>query len=274
MLLTNMQVITMKKSPVKTLFTVAALSFFLTGCSSIEHDDKHAATKAGAIGGALIGLTLGALTGDANLAAKGAVAGGVAGGVAGSSVDLENSRESKRSNNRDEAISNIGNNNSTQTKQIQDHNWKELNNFMGEWDVSIAGMHANKPAKATAKANGILVKTTQAEVKIAQVLLDGKLVDINLTTKFSYSVAQGYSAVVKNETNNQEVHFSGEYQPALNRYNCYPTSGDAILTTGSAAQNFHLQLGFAGANVWVLDTIAMVEGQETKVQSYRFNKKG
>lgn len=251
---------------------VVVLSLAVTGCSSIDQDDKHAATKTGAMGGALLGLTLGALTGDASLAAKGAVAGGVAGGVAGSAVDLEESRNNKRSNSRDDAIANIGNQNASNAENKPD-SWKQLNNFMGDWDVAISGSYADKPAKATANASGQLVKTTKAQVTINQVVLDGEAVDINLTTKFSYDPIEGYTAVIKNETNNQEVHFSGEYQPGLNRYNFYPTSNNALFTTGTALQDFHLQLGFAGTKVWFLDTYAVIDGQETKIQSYRFSKR-
>lgn len=262
----------MKNSLLKPASIIVVLSLAVTGCSSVDHDDKHAATKTGAIGGALLGLTLGALTGDAELAAKGAVAGGVAGGVAGSTVDLANNRETTRSDSRDEAISSVGNQNSANTESVEG-NWKELNNFMGEWDVSISGRYADKPATATANANGELVKTTQAQITINQVELDGAAVDINLTTKFSYDPTDGYSAVIHNEKNNQEVHFSGEYQPALNRYNFYPTNNDALFDKSIAGRDFHLQLGFAGTKVWFLDTYAIVDGQETKIQSYRFNKK-
>ncbi|MDX2319616.1 MAG: hypothetical protein QNK26_03350 [Moritella sp.] len=262
----------MKNSPLKLTGLVVALSLTVTGCSSIDQDDKHAAAKTGAVGGALLGLTLGALTGDAGLAAKGAVAGGVAGGVAGATVDLEENRNNKRSSSRDDAIANVGNQNGSNADSKAD-SWEELNNFMGDWDVAISGSYADKPAKATANASGQLVKTTKAQVTINQVELDGEAVDISLTTKFSYNPTDGYSAVIHNEQNNQEVHFSGEYQPALNRYNFYPTNSDALFDNSVAGQDFHLQLGFAGSKVWFLDTYAIVDGQETKIQSYRFNKK-
>jgi len=262
----------MKNASLKSTGIAVVLSLAVTGCSTVDHDDKHAATKTGAMGGALLGLTLGALTGDAGLAAKGAIAGGVAGGVAGSTVDLADNRDSKRSSSRDDAIANVGNKNSANAENGE-KTWKELQNFMGEWDVSISGRYADKPAKATANGSGVLVKTTTAQVSINQVELDGEAVDINLTTKFSYDPSEGYSAVIKNETNNQEVHFSGEYQPGLNRYNFYPTTSDALFSTGVAAQDFHLQLGFAGTKVWFLDTYVIIDGQDTKVQSYRFTKK-
>lgn len=271
----------MKTSVLKSLASAIILTLSVTGCSSIDHDDKHASTKNGAIGGALLGLTLGALTGDAELAAKAALAGGVAGGVAGSTADLANSRENERDKSRDQAISNIGNNTqdtsnqnaSNQNNNTANDSWSELTNFMGDWDVSISGLHAQQPIKATAKANGVLVKTTEAQINIDQVQLNGELVDINLTTQFSYDTEEGYQAIIKNKSNDQSLHFSGEYQPALNRYNFYPTSSNALLTSGTTKQDFRLELGFVGKTIWVLDTYAIVDGQEVKIQSYRFSKK-
>lgn len=263
----------MKNASIKNISVAIVVTLGLAGCSAVDHDDEHAATKKGAMGGALLGLTLGALTGDAGLAMKGAVAGGVAGGVAGSAADLENSRESSRSSGRDDAIANIGNNNQQASTEKEDE-WSELTNFMGDWNVSISGMNADKAVKATAQANGVLVKTTKAQVVINQVIVDGEIAEIKLTTQFSYDPIEGYSAVIKNETNNQELHFAGEFQPGLNRYNFYPISDDALFVAGTQTQDFHIQLGFAGKKIWMLDTYALVDGKETKIQSYRFSKKG
>ncbi len=86
-----------QRTNLKALLAASTL-VVLAGCASpaFDAENENAARNRGAAGGALVGATLGALTGDASLAAKGAVAGGVAGGVSGSMKDLDDSRESDR----------------------------------------------------------------------------------------------------------------------------------------------------------------------------------
>jgi uncharacterized protein YcfJ len=88
---------TLSQNSVKSLFAAATLAL-LAGCASpaFDKDNENAARNRGAAGGALLGATMGVLTGEPELAVKGAVAGGVAGGVAGSMKDLDDSRETGR----------------------------------------------------------------------------------------------------------------------------------------------------------------------------------
>ena len=259
----------------KKMAALLLMTLVTTGCATSgqgEDDDRHAATKTGAIGGALLGLTLGALTGDASLAAKGAVAGGVAGGVAGSTVDLENKRENKRSSSRDDAIAQVGNNNQS-SAETDKKNWQEVNHFMGDWHVAITSNITENSIQATASAKGVLVEQSTAQVKIDTFMVDDKQVKMKLTTHFSYSEDNGYSATISNNEENSMVEFSGEYQAGLNRYNFYPTTHEVDLIKGVNASNIRLQLGFAGKNVWMVETYATIDGKEQQIQSYRFTKK-
>ena len=77
-------------------------TYLLAGCQADGEDNEG--MRRGAASGALLGLTLGALTGDAELAARGAIVGGVAGGTAGSMADLENKRETQRTEIMADAI--------------------------------------------------------------------------------------------------------------------------------------------------------------------------
>ncbi len=88
---------TLTTSHLKSIFAISTLTL-LAGCSSpaFDAENENSARNRGAAGGALLGATLGVLTGEPELAVKGAVAGGVTGGVAGSMKDLEDSRETKR----------------------------------------------------------------------------------------------------------------------------------------------------------------------------------
>ncbi|MGF1719520.1 hypothetical protein L4D20_05650 [Vibrio kyushuensis] len=245
---------------------IAALSLpLLTGCVTPGEDDPNAATKQGAAGGALLGLTLGALTGEPELAVKGAIAGGVAGGVAGSAADMQNNRENIRHDSRDEAIANIAAGNGNQGT-TQNQNWDELNNFVGDWNVAVRNHVTEAQAFAPISATGKLVKTTQADVALTND--EG----VDLIAQFSYSQEQGYQFDFTNNAKQVTVNFAGEFQPQANRYQFYPTNVNDVIYEGVETGDIRIELGFAGTNVWIIDTYAYIDGNEKKVQTFRFNK--
>lgn len=85
------------KNTLKLTLATASL-VLIAGCSSptFDAENENANRNRGAAGGALLGATMGVLVGEPDLAVKGAVAGGVAGGVAGSMKDLEDARQTQR----------------------------------------------------------------------------------------------------------------------------------------------------------------------------------
>ncbi|MCK6263710.1 hypothetical protein KP803_10540 [Vibrio sp. ZSDE26] len=246
---------------------IAALSLpLLTGCVTPGEDDPNAATKQGAAGGALLGLTLGALTGEPELAVKGAIAGGVAGGVGGAAADMQNNRENIRHDSRDEAISNIAAGNNNGQGAAKNQNWDELNNFIGDWNVTIRNHVAETQPIDSITAAGKLVKTTQADLTLTNA--EG----INLIAQFSYSQEQGYQFDFTNNVKDVTVNFAGEFQPQANRYQFYPTNVNDVIYEGVDTGDIRIELGFAGTNVWMIDTYAYIDGSEKKVQTFRFNK--
>lgn len=242
----------------------------LTGCVNPGEDDPNASTKHGAVGGALLGLTLGALTGDAELAVKGAVAGGVAGGVAGAGNDIQNNRENIRHDSRNQSIAQTGNTDSTSSAPPQ--NWERLNSFTGDWNVSIWSKATEQPVTATAKASGSLLKTTEARIQVSKMAINKDSQPLELSADFAYTPETGYTLTVNDNLNNVPVVFSGEFQPGMNRYNYYPTSAEANVYQGIDSSTIRLELGFAGHNVWMIDTYALVNGKEEKIQTYRFTR--
>jgi|GEM_PF-957929 len=256
-----------------SIASVLALTL-LTGCVNPGEDDPNASTKQGAAGGALLGLTLGALTGDAELAMKGAVAGGVAGGVAGATNDIQNNRENIRHDSRNDSLSQIGNGNNASTAPYQNktQNWDQLNNFTGEWNVSIWSGASEQPVTASAKATGSLAKTTEARIQIQDLAINNNKQPLQLTANFAYTPDAGYTLSVNSNINNVPVQFAGEYQSGMNRYNYYPTSNDVSVIEGIDSSTVRLELAFAGQNVWMIDTYAQVNGKEEKIQTYRFTK--
>ncbi|MCW8328397.1 hypothetical protein MD588_06205 [Photobacterium sp. SDRW27] len=255
---------------VKTSIVSVLGMTLLTGCVNPGEDDPNASTKQGAAGGALLGLTLGALTGDAELAMKGAVAGGVAGGVAGATNDIQNNRENIRHDSRNDSLAQIGNGSNASATQPQ--NWEQLDNFTGNWTVSIWSSATEQPVTATAKATGSLLKTTEARVTVSDLAINQDKQPLELSADFSYTPQTGYTLTVNDTLNNVPVTFAGEYQSGLNRYNFYPTSSEANVLKGIDSSSIRLELAFAGQNVWMIDTYALVNGKEEKIQTYRFTK--
>ncbi|MFM2586982.1 hypothetical protein [Vibrio sp. TBV020] len=250
----------------KTTLAIAISLPLLAGCVTPGEDDPNALTKQGAAGGALLGLTLGALTGDAELAMQGAIAGGVAGGVAGASADIQNNREASRSNSRDEAIAQIGNNNAQQTNAPVQQGWDKLDQFVGEWNVNIQTHNHQMDDVKPLSANGSLAKTTQADVNVVNEQ------GIDLTAAFSYTSDDGYQLSIINNTKDVAVNFAGEKQNNSNRYNFYPINTSDVIYRDINSADIHVELGFAGPNVWLLESYAFVEGEQQKLQTFRFTR--
>ncbi|MCQ1059164.1 hypothetical protein ACQKPX_12650 [Photobacterium sp. DNB23_23_1] len=245
----------------------------LTGCVNPDNqDDPNALTKQGAAGGALLGLTLGALTGEADLAVKGAIAGGVTGGVAGASADIQNNRDNQRHDSRNDALAQMGNGGQATTTNTQPQNWDKLDNFTGDWNVNIWSGATEQPVNATANASGSLVKTTEASININNVTVGDQAQALSFNANFAYTPEAGYSLTVTDNANNVPVTFAGEFQQNMNRYNFYPTNAQASIYENFDSSTVRLELGFAGQNVWMVDTYALVDGEEQKIQTYRFTK--
>ncbi|GLO62531.1 hypothetical protein MACH09_30390 [Vibrio sp. MACH09] len=247
----------------KRIAIAAAVSLpVLVGCVNPNtSDDPNAATKQGAAGGALLGLTMGALTGDAELAMKGAIAGGVAGGVAGAGADINNNRENIRHDSRNVAISGVGSSSAEASPQV----WAEIDRFIGNWNVNIQNVDIESEFTEL-QATGSLTSISDAEVTITTA--ENKLLD----AKFSYDAKDGYGLKVTNEATATSISFSGEKQGDSQRYHFYPNSTDNEVYAGIPASDTRIELGLISANIWVIDSYAFINGEEKKVQTFRFTK--
>lgn len=245
---------------------VAALSLpLLAGCVTPGEDDPNALTKQGAAGGALLGLTMGALTGDAELAVKGAVAGGVAGGVAGAGADIHNNRDNIRHDSRNDAISGINGGQNTAAANAPQQ-WQEIDNFVGDWNVNIQNHNRDFKGLEGLSAHGSLTKTTEANVKVT----NSQGVDLNAA--FTFDPQAGYQLTLTNEAKDVSVAFAGEQQSQNHRYNFYPMNINDVIYQGIPTGDVRVELGFAGPNVWTIDSYAYIDGAEQKVQTFRFTR--
>ena len=67
--------------------------------------------------------------------------------------------------------------------------------------------------------------------------------------------------------------FVGEYIPADNAYNFYPSQTiDGETVTGVIRSNVRIQLRASSPNLVVAESFAMVDGKEVQLQQYRFTR--
>ncbi|OLQ91497.1 hypothetical protein BIY22_17645 [Vibrio panuliri] len=234
----------------------------LAGCVTPGEDDPNAATKQGAIGGALLGLTMGALTGESDLAVKGAIAGGVAGGVAGASQDLQSNRDNIRHDSRNDALGTIGTGKSeTQSQQ----NWQQLENFVGEWNVNIQS-HIVTTEHRQITAEGKLASLSSADVKITNQQ------GLDLSASFSYQQSEGYQMQVTNQAKQVSVNFVGDANEGASKVSFYPSNVQDVIYADIPSSDVRLELSFVGNQVWLIDSYAYIDGQEQKLQTFRFTR--
>ncbi|WP_194437537.1 hypothetical protein [Vibrio fluminensis] len=234
----------------------------LAGCVTPGEDDPNAATKQGAVGGALLGLTMGALTGEPELAVKGAVAGGVAGGVAGASHDLQSNRDNIRHDSRNDAIATIG---SGATQATTQQHWQQLENFVGKWNVNIQS-HVVTTEHQKISAQGQLASLSKADVAISNQQ------GLALNASFSYEPNSGYQMQVENQAKNVAVNFVGDADQSTNKVSFYPTNVSDVIYADIPSQDVRLELSFVGDQVWLIDSYAHIDGQEQKLQTFRFTR--
>ncbi len=235
---------------------------FLAGCVTPGEDDPNAATKQGAVGGALLGLTMGALTGESDLAVKGAIAGGVTGGVAGATQDLHSNRENIRHDSRNDAIAAIGSDGKETRIQQQ---WQQLENFVGEWNVNIQS-HV-----VTTEHQQILAQGQLASLSKANVVISNQQ-GLAINASFSYEQANGYQMQVQNQTKNVVVNFVGDAENGNNKISFYPTNVSDVIYSDIPSQDVRLELSFIGDQIWLIDSYAHIDGQEQKLQTFRFTR--
>ncbi|PKG56311.1 hypothetical protein CXF83_20345 [Shewanella sp. Choline-02u-19] len=255
----------------------------LTACASgdgmgEDGRDSNRGMKTGAAGGAILGLAMGAVAGDAGMALKGAAIGAAAGGVAGAGADYANDREDYRNENATKSI-NINGLPGTQVGVASQapatpQNWDRLDTFSGQWQVNIWALDSQgKRVEATGVAQGGLSKTTAATLSVENLAVSGVKQDLTGQVELSYSPELGYQ-LQTDFNGNKKLNFSGEYQPQLQRYNYYPVGVNGQTYSGNERSQMRIELRFAGKDVFLVDSYAVVDGQEVQIQSYRFTRQG
>lgn len=254
------------------ILSVALLLAFVVGCADTpEGASARRGAKYGAAGGALLGLTLGALTGDADLAVAGMAAGAATGAAYGAVYEYDQGREDRRTQVLADAVGGA-----KAGETADDAGKRHLEDFIGTWRVEVwAEGPEGKPLTAKGQAKCVLESKTKARIDYDDIIAPGFDQEITGFSIMTYASATGFFLENQFAIDGEALpvrKFVGEYLPAQNIYNYYPTSDtDSKTVSGILRSDIRLEVRSSG-NLFVVETYTMRGGKEVKIQSYRFIK--
>ncbi len=254
------------------LFTYFCIIFLVSCAGTGTERDANRGLKTGAAGGAIMGLALGAVTGDAKLAAQGAVVGAAAGGAAGAAADYQNDREDYRNENANRNININAPSGVTGQQAATLQRWHRLDDFTGNWqlDIFVKGQ-GGKITDASGNAIGTLASTTAAQFDIKVNTVSGTSQTMSGIAGLSYTPELGYG-LTTNFEGSDPLSFSGVFQASEQRYNFYPVGAKGQTYSGDERSRMRIEMRFGGKSVIIFETYVLIDGKETKVQTYRLTR--
>jgi hypothetical protein len=149
-----------------------------------------------------------------------------------------------------------------------------LQDITDDWNIDIWALDADgKKITANAKAKSVITSKDVLRIEYSDFKSPDYNQDINGTTVISYSPDNGFMIENQFSVTNAMRKYVGEYIPADNAYNFYPTvSIEGQSATGVVRSNVRLVLRASSSNLAVAETFALVEGKEVQMQSYRFTR--
>jgi len=261
-----------KGEKMKSKIAIGIIALYLAvtviGCATEEGRQAGRGAGIGAAGGAALGLAMGAMPGEAGFAAAGAAAGAMAGAAAGGMYMYDQSRDDRRTKMLADSIGGA-----QKGETADDAGKRHLDDFLGDWKLDIWTLNAQgNKLTATGRAIGILEGKETARIDYANITAEG-FDPISGSSVLTYSPSKGFTL----ENNFSAVQGSrtyvGEYLPAENAYNFYPsTNKDGETITGVIRSNVRIAMRVSGNNLIVAETYTLKDGKETMMQSYRFTK--
>ena len=258
------------KSKLIAVLCIGFMLSFIIGCATTEEgSDVKKGVGIGAAGGAVLGLALGAATGEPGFAAAGAAAGAVAGGAAGGMYMYDQSRDDRRTQMLADSIGGA-----KQGETADDAGKRHLADFTGDWNLNIWALNADgSKINAAGQATATLTGKDVLKIELKNIKAEGIDQVFSGTSVLTYSADSGF--VIENQFTGIEGtrRFVGEYLPADNAYNFYPSQtieGETV--TGVIRSNVRIQLRASSPNLVVAETFAMVDGKEAQLQQYRFTR--
>jgi len=238
--------------------------------------EKRKGRRKGATGGAIVGLTLGAVTGDAKLAVAGAAVGGVVGGVSGDMYDYDQSRQDDRTMMIAGAIGGSQSGDAATGETVGDVGKRHFEDLGGEWKLDIFFVGAEGENKtAVGSARGLAAGDNAVRVLYQDITTEGYDGAVSGYSLLRYEPGQGFFLENSFSSVSDEVlDFVGEYLVDKNTYVFYltnPTDGEMV-AGGILRSNVRVEIRIMGSSLWVAETFTLIDGQEVKVQSYRFTR--
>lgn len=259
----------MKSEYIKTV-CIGLLILFITACATDEEARQvRKGAGVGAAAGAALGLTLGVISGEPGFAAAGAAAGAAVGGASGAMYEYDQVREDRRTK---VLADSIGGGNKGET--ADDAGKRHLGDYAGEWNLDIWALDADgKKITATGKAKVVMTSKDVLQIEYTDIKSPGYDQELNGTSVVTYSQSNGFTIENKFSTLPETRKFVGEYIPEKNAYNFYPsTNKEGETITGVIRSNVRIELRATGSNLCVAEAYTMIDGEEVKMQSYRFTK--
>jgi hypothetical protein len=265
-----------KTTRVIVLTTILAFSFGVAAAQQeTEKKKRREGRRKGAAGGAVLGLTLGALAGDASLAAKGAAAGAVAGGVSGSLYDYDQSRQDDRTQMLADSIAGSKAGDPQPGETVGDTGRRHFEELTGQWKLDIWYMGPEGRGKtATGSARGLAAGDNAVRLLYQDIITEGYDDRISGYSLLNYQPSQGFFLENNFTVDDEVVRAVGEYHVDRNAYDFYltdPTTGE-MLTGGILRSNVRIEIRMIGPTLWIAEAFTMIDGEETKVQTYRFTR--
>lgn len=254
----------------KMSISVIALYLMVTiiGCATEEGRQAGRGAGIGAAGGAALGLAMGAMTGEAGFAAAGAAAGAMAGAAAGGMYMYDQSRDDRRTKMLADSIGGA-----QKGETADDAGKRHLDDFLGDWKLDIWALDAQgNRITAAGQAKGVLEGRETARIDYTDITAQG-YDPISGSSVLTYSPSKGFALENTFSVTSGPRTYVGEYIPAKNAYNFYPsTNKDGETITGVIRSNVRIEMRVSGNNLIVAETFTVKDGKETMIQSYRFTK--
>ena len=149
---------------------------------------------------------------------------------------------------------------------------RHLGDFAGEWNLNIWALNPDgSKTNASGQATAALTGKDTLRIDYKNIKAQGVDQVFSGSSVLTYSANSGFS--IENQFTGVEGtrRFVGEYIPADNVYNFYPSQNiEGETVTGVIRSNVKLQLRASSPNLVVAETFAMVDGKEVQLQQYRF----
>jgi len=152
---------------------------------------------------------------------------------------------------------------------------RHMRDFLGEWKLVAWGLDENgERVTATGFANGVPAGENATQIIYRDVVVEGLDETFGgATTTLTYDPGRGFFLENDYIFLEETLTFTGEYLADKNTYNYYSVNPQSDTLPGGVLQsNSRVEIRIASPSLWFAEGYTHVDGQEAKIQSYRFMK--